>query len=389
MAGFLLAWEFGQDLGHVRRVVPIAAALREGGHEVHLAFRDATMLGHALDAGFPAWPAPLLKRPSRIDPLPVNASDVLLNLGFRDEGSVAGALDAWRALLDATRADVLVADYAPMALVAAAQRRMPRATIGSGFALPPRTQPLPALRDVGPQGGEVRAQRDTELLERMRRVAAGIEGLTLAALFHGDVDLLCTLPQLDPYGPREGDYLGPVQGTAGGLREEWRTQKPHVLAYLKPRDARFRPLLRALEALDAETIVAAPGLAPGEAAALSSPAVRVHHEPVQLAGLIEHATLCVAHGGAGFAAAALLAGVPLALAPMHLEQELVSRRIRDEALGVLLPAGGADAARAALAAALADAGLAARERDFARANASVRPGLTAGRAAERLARLAA
>jgi UDP:flavonoid glycosyltransferase YjiC (YdhE family) len=56
----LLAWEFGGDLGHVRRSLAIARRLRERGHEPLLAFSDTTPLAAAGDHGISWVQAPLL-----------------------------------------------------------------------------------------------------------------------------------------------------------------------------------------------------------------------------------------------------------------------------------------------------------------------------------------
>src|SRR3954467_8390341 len=108
MARFLVAWEFGEDLGHLRRILPIGRALRDRGHDVAFALRDATRLEAPAREGFAAWPAPVLRRPESFDAAPLNASDVLLNLGFRDVASLRGVQRAWDALLGAVRPDVVV-----------------------------------------------------------------------------------------------------------------------------------------------------------------------------------------------------------------------------------------------------------------------------------------
>jgi UDP:flavonoid glycosyltransferase YjiC (YdhE family) len=78
-----------------------------------------------------------------------------------------------------------------------------------------------------------------------------------------------------------------------------------------------------------QAVVAAPGLEPEAAAALSAARLRVFPHALKLAGLLDQADLCIAHGGPGLCARALIAGVPMALLPGHLEQYLVARRVVD------------------------------------------------------------
>ena len=87
--------------------------------------------------------------------------------------------------------------------------------------------------------------------------------------------------------------------------------------------------MKGLGELDAEVIVAAPGLAPAQAQAASRPGLRVVAGPVKLDAMLGEASLCVSHAGAGLAARALVAGVPMALLPLQLEQVLIAQRLQD------------------------------------------------------------
>lgn len=390
MPRFLVAWEFGEDLGHVRRMLPVARALRRRGHEVALAFRDAAHLATPAREGFAAWPAPVLRRPATFDPAPINAADLLLNLGFRDAASLRGVQRAWDGLLDATRPDVVVGDYAPNAMLAAKRRGLRRATLGSGFALPPARVPLPAIRpSAHGDHGRLHAV-DTALRESVARAVGGADAGDVIDLFRGDENLLLTWPELDPLGPRAEDYLGPMASADEGAEAVWDdTPARRVLAYLKPRDARFRGLLQALEASGAQVIVAAPGMLPEHARAQSSPRVRIFATALRLSPLLCGIDLCVGHGGAGFAAEALRAGTPLFLLPMHLEQELVARRLVATGVAAMHRPEPAASIEAQLAAALADRALHDRARAFARslaARTASDPALDAAARLEALAR---
>jgi UDP:flavonoid glycosyltransferase YjiC (YdhE family) len=184
--------------------------------------------------------------------------------------------------------------------------------------------------------------------------------------------------------------VGPVLGDEGGVEAAWNTHDAHVLAYLKPRDARFNAMVEALHAARVEALVAAPGLAPASAHALSGGLVRVVPEPLRLPPLLADAGLCVGHGGPGFAAASLLAGVPLAILPMHLEHDLVALRLHEQGLGVVLDATrGAASLREGIAAALSDAAMHQRARAIAARYEKASAPDAASEAAARLARLAA
>ncbi|HEY4998771.1 MAG TPA: nucleotide disphospho-sugar-binding domain-containing protein [Usitatibacter sp.] len=334
MARVLCAWEFGGDLGHVRRLVPIAVELRAMGHEVAVAFRDSAYLEMARAEGFESFIAPLLRAPRTVSPSPLNFSDVLLNLGFDDRRGLAGALRAWRSFYELMAPDVVVADYAPTGLIAAREAGIPRVTVGSGFSLPVLQDPLPALRPWASIDRGVLRALDDRLLESVRAsLGAMAEPAPRHAfeLFEAQAHLLCTFPEIDPFGPRQGvEYVGPQGDATSGLDLRWRdTPGKRVFAYLKPRNPRFEAVLSGLRALDAEVLVAAPGMAPDQAQAASTARMLVVGEAVNLDLVLPGASLCVAHAGSGLAARALVAGVPMALLPLQLEQFLIAKRIEN------------------------------------------------------------
>jgi UDP:flavonoid glycosyltransferase YjiC (YdhE family) len=333
MARVLLAWEFGGDLGHVRRLLPIAGQLRAQGHDTALALGDLSSLGtHA--AAMEIFQAPLLRPPSAPDAAPLSASDILLSLGYHDASSIAGALRAWFAMFAIWSPDVVVADYAPTALLAARACGLARVALGSGFGMPLAGDPLAALRDWVDTDTAQLAAIDARLLgaitqafERLR-VNQGVPRVA-HEVFAADAQLLCTFPEMDPFGPRPGiTYVGPVARGAADEEVAWRGEAgPRIFAYLKPRDPRFAGFLAALGSVAREAIVAAPGLAPQEAAALSQGSLRVFANTLNLERVLAAADLCACHASPGVCAAALVAGVPLALLPMQLEQYLIARRL--------------------------------------------------------------
>ena len=341
MARVLCAWEFGGDLGHVRRLMPIARELRAMGHTTVFAFRDSAYLHGALAEGFEAFVAPLLRVPAALSVSPLNFSDILLNLGFDDSFGLHGALRAWRSMYSLIAPDVVVADYAPTALLAASTLDLARVTIGTGFSQPLIGEPLPALRPWIRSDPNVLRAIDDRVMNAVHAALKGVSDhvpRTAAGLFDADAHLLCTFAELDPFGAREDvEYVGPQGDATTGVGLDWPAGAgPRVFAYLKPGDARFGAVVGALARLEADVIVAAPGLAPEAALAASQGRMRVVPAAVSLERVIGQASLCVCHSGPGLVARGLAAGVPFALLPMHLEQYLVAQRLRAGGSGELV-----------------------------------------------------
>lgn len=338
MARVLCAWELGSGLGHLGRLIPVARELRGMGHEVVMVLRDTSVMDVTRSEGFQTLAAPLLQSRAEKNPSPLNLPDVLLNLGYDDSRALHGALRGWQSMLDLVAPDVVMADYAPMALVAAGIARVPRITVGSGFALPPPGDPVPALRSWAAADPKVLQALDDRLAARLRSAAGpALQGVAFSArsFFEAETHLLCTFPEIDPFGPREGvEYLGPPGNVNRGLDVSWNgADGARVLAYLKPGAPRVDAVLAALASLDAEVIVAYPGIEAEAAASLSRGSLRVFHKPVEVGPLIAGASLAVFHAGPGFAGQALVAGVPMALLPTHLEQFLVAQRVQQAGLG--------------------------------------------------------
>jgi UDP:flavonoid glycosyltransferase YjiC (YdhE family) len=341
---YLFAWELGGGFGHARRAFAVGRHLAALGHGVAFAFRDLLPLGERAGEGLEWFQAPLLRPPATRNPEPANASEILLNAGFGDTESVASAVVAWRSLFALWGAGILVADYAPGALLAARAGSLPTATLSTGFALPPPGDPLPALRPWTTPDRHALQRLDAELLHAVAaacdRVGAATRLASVRALFEGDLQLVCNFAAMDPFGPRSGvDYVGPVGESDTGNPTAWRTrERPRVFAYLRPDHPQFIATLQALREGAAEAIAAVPGLREAEAERLSVANLRVFAHSLDVASLLTEADLCVCHGGAGVSARARAAGVPLALLPMQLEQLLTARRLAEEGGAIAHPA---------------------------------------------------
>jgi UDP:flavonoid glycosyltransferase YjiC (YdhE family) len=94
--------------------------------------------------------------------------------------------------------------------------------------------------------------------------------------------------------------------------------------------------LKALAQLDAEVLCVAPGMSPAAAKRYATKRLRIALVPVDLAGLLENADIALSYGNSGFSTQSLLAGVPLAMRPRHVEQALFARRVETLGAGKLL-----------------------------------------------------
>lgn len=341
MASVLIAWELGEAYGHLATCLRLAEGLRRRGHTVVLALKDVRLPAMQVAApGITVVPAPLTPQDPADRVAPVNYAGVLLYSGFAQAHDVAARLAAWQGLIELARAEVLVADHAPTALLAAHLAGIAHLAIGNGFAVPPASSPWPSIRpweDVSEAAlvaAETRLDAVTGAALRMfgRSVAVRMRDL------YGAQDVLATFAELDHHGERpDARYVGVIASAPGAIPVAWQHREGvKLLAYLRPAVPGFAAILQGLARLDAEVLCVAPGLAPAAARRLATRRLRIALAPVALPPLLAEADLAIGYGNSGFSTQALLAGVPLLMRPRHVEQAIFARRVEAAGAGRLL-----------------------------------------------------
>lgn len=356
MARFLLCWEFGGGLGHAGRLKPLARLLMQRGHQVDLALRDIVhtraLLSDLADLpGMRVLQAPVWLHQTVGLPEPlVSLTEILMGNGYLKADHLHGLVAGWRALMALTQADVVVADYAPTATIAARSLNLPAASVGAGFYVPPDVSPLPPFRTWEHVPPARIVEGDKVVLRAVNTVLQDLGAAPCAKLvdiFRGDLPLLCTWPELDHYrrGPLpDGQrYLGPTflpesgdkPGHAGDEASHWPDLPgPKVFAYLRASHPDHALVLRALDQAGCATLCYLPEVAAGKPAPVSSPRIRYAAGPVHLGQTLPQAELMVSHGGEASLTQALLAGLPVLLLPTHAEQFLMAQRVEEAGAGL-------------------------------------------------------
>lgn len=371
MARILLGWELGGNSGHVRRLAGIARVLLAQGHALTLAVQrpDALRLARDLEGQVavrqaPVWPG--LWRHGGAHPAgePAGFGDVLGNMGLTDSGAVEYLLRAWEGLLADAAPALVVADFAPLLLLAA-RGRLPRVAVGTGFTVPPVAGEAfaPFTPDARPRFAAQALLAVVErALARLGRPALG----RLPALMAAEAPLPGSFTLLDPYaGQRTGPLLPPCLSDdpgVAGTGEALFAYLPDVAAGSAAGEA----LIAAAQA-GRRVGLYAPGIAPADAAALAGAGVDLLARPLPMAAIAHQARLLLCAGGQGMVSAALAAGLPLLLAPAHVEQRLATRALVRAKLGREL-------AHAGDALAALDDGAALARAQAARGEHRARPG---------------
>lgn len=327
-ARVLLAWELGGNLGHVMPLLGAARELRRHGHHVAFALRDLSNALLIAREGFEYFAAPVPPRTPRRGPYASYAA-MLAGEAFPSAQAAATAALAWRSILHATRADLLVADHAPLALLAARGEKVRVAGFGTPFSIPVAGRPLALFAKDAPQADEekllARLNEALDLLHAPRLECA-------ADLYRVDAVLARTLAETDCFAPRpDGDYVSPTLEDSGAAVPAWpEGDGPRVLAYLSPGEW----LSRTCDAM-AERGVRGIVCAPKGNEELMRPGVLVTSEHCRFSELIDQADAVICHGGHNTVVGSLLAGKPLVMIPQHMEQALTSARVVALGAGVM------------------------------------------------------
>ncbi len=328
----LCAWELGQGLGHTGRLDALARWLAPRGHTVTHVLRDIT--GRAAVPGQQVLQAPASHAPERPGMLS-NYSEILLAHGFGNPALLQALVRAWGQLFELLKTDVVVADHAPVALLAARALGVHAAAVGTGFTLPPCGAAMPLLRPWLPQMQAQAAAADTQALQVMNHVLQVYQRPPLAqvsGLLAPGARWLCSWPELDAYEARQGDaYLGPYFDTAMGQAAQWPAGAgPKVFVYLRLDHREFVRVLELLRLMPVRALVCAPGIRDADRQAFESPRLHILATPLRLDSLGD-VDLALNYGSAAMTAAMLLAGIPQLMLPVYIEQLLHARRV--EALG--------------------------------------------------------
>lgn len=200
---------------------------------------------------------------------PLSYAEILLRFGYLNEELLHGLIAAWRSILKLLNANVIVASHAPTAMLAARTLDIPVITVGSGFCVPPRVNPVPNMRPWMPVPTERLAEADrivtksiNTILEHYARPPLGF----LAELFDVQANLLCTFPEFDHYQPRipelqRGMYVGPIIETRQGEPLAWPDGiGKKVLVYLRPETRDWEAIMHALADTGCRVIAAIPGI---------------------------------------------------------------------------------------------------------------------------------
>jgi UDP:flavonoid glycosyltransferase YjiC (YdhE family) len=285
-------------------------------------------------------------------------NDILASAGLADAAAMQRLLAQWEAILQRLRPDLVVAEFAPIAALAA-RGRVPLVLVGSGYTLPPSEMPRfpPLHRASAPQW------REEETLAAVNAAARALGRAPLQRLpqlFCADARVVLTFDLFDPYHTQRVDEVdGPLLERDVPQRRE---AGDLIFAYLSGGYDIPAGLADALRRFGPRVVIHAPRLRAEDRDGLARSGARIESEPVAVAEILPLCRLVLHRGGHGLACEALLAGVPQLVLSGQIEQTLNGAALQLAGVGKLVEAYRPSAAvpAALIEAMLDDAGMAER-----------------------------
>ena len=351
MARLFYAWEFGANFGHIGAFLPLGRALRDRGHEVQWAVAQtgpaARLLGRE---GFSWLQAPLAIEAPQKNP-PLTYADILLRFGYANADDLIGLVVAWRELYRLSGAQLVLADHAPTAVLAARTMGLPVMLFSNGFTVPPRLRPLPNMRPWQTFPETQLLALEDHALGSINRVLQHFDKPPLAALhelFEVEEEALITYPELDHYDNRgPARYWGSLPNAAIGLAPPWPPAIANsvadpagkrIFAYLRPETPHVDAALQVLHRLGLPTVIYFPGASDALRSKYQAAHLVYVAEPLDIEHAAREADVAITYSSLATTTAFLMAGKPLMLLPSHLEQFLLARRVVAMGAGRVLSA---------------------------------------------------
>ena len=344
----LFTCELGAGLSYGYRMAALARRMATDGHEIHVVAPPAIPLRLAFAGVRAFFHRPPMLRGSGGHGYADSYADILLRCGWSDSNQLASALRAWGEGLRRIAPTLIVAEFAPVALLAARIAGIPVIAIGTGYTLPPAATPMPFTQAWNtPAPGRLDAL-EHEALQAINIALARLNAgplPNLAALFDTKSNLLCGFPELSHY-PQQASHpwIGPIYQDSTETEPVWPPrQGERVFAYLHATHPHFAAVLQAITIRRLPTVLFAPGLTMPAFDAIAHEigsavldVVRLHLAPVCLKSALAGCDIVVCHG-VGTLSAALVAGKRVLHLPGHLEQDMVSHRLVAGKLGIGVP----------------------------------------------------
>ena len=340
MSHLTYTWELGGGSGHIGGFAAVAKLLDSRHHKVSFVVKDLVKAESLIgNLGFRYFQAPTRHGVSNQHRSAASYSELLLINGFDDEIELRARVKAWINLFEALSPELLIIDHSPTALVAARATAIPYVLFGTGFFAPPEVSPLPSFRTWLQISQNHLEKMDNQVLTLTNKVLKTFNAEPLhtpADLFHCAENFLCTFEELDHYPKRKNaPYWGPRFESKSGDKPAWpKKGGKKLFVYIHPYYTNIHKLLETLQAANYSVLVYCPDIPAEFISKYQNQRVSFVDHPVQVDHIAKECNLVICNSGHGLVSAMLLAGMPLLLLPIHVEQLIIARKVTELGAGL-------------------------------------------------------
>lgn len=333
----LLAWESGSGRGHIVALKSVAEAISDR-FECDAALcrmKHADELAQTCKSVFQS--RYLSYQPNN----PRDGSGILTatwgeflgDIGFRNPEFLARQIGWWKSEIQRRRITLVVADFAPCAMLAARSLGIPCVAISPGYGVPPGH--LTEFPILIPEHS-TRLYDEAEMVAAINQAGAVQDVPPLEyfpQLYDCEAHVIRTLPMLDPHdGQRAFPVLSPVEN----MQQEPDGSGDEVFVYFSTNEGTEPDVIRAIGNLGLPTRAYAPALNDAAIATLAAQGVIVQNTPFPMDLIRARTKVMVNAGQHGTLCFGMVAGLPQVALPQHLEHSYYARRAADYGAATVL-----------------------------------------------------
>ena len=334
----LLAWQIGDGRGHITKLRIIGEALTSRGVSCSAALID---LEHAAELKHVTTSIVRVPRPPYFHHLRLDAGyppaatygEFLGDLGFASSRIVSKHLGYWRDVMISTKPQIVIAEQAPTALLAARSLKIPTVALGTTYTLPPTNlKEFPILLDEFIRCKWSEADMCAEISAAVEPF--GLPSLShLAELYTSDLALPVGIHMLDPYADVRVEPRLPPRIDVEAREQPWTLKRDEVFVYLSTSNRSDAGIADALARLRVPLRVYIAGTNPEHVHVFRSRGIRVEQRPVRHKKIVRSSRIMFHSGSYGTMCLGIRGGIPQVTAPQQLEQLYNGRRLAREGGG--------------------------------------------------------
>lgn len=343
MASVILCSELGRGAGHLARLADYAVELEAQGysvklvtHDIHAAHRISEFVDVAL------FPAPVyveqnfdLGQPT---PNHISFASILRHNGYQDVHTLAPLLRGWLHLQATLNADLVVADHAPTALLAAKLLQVPRIMTGNGFCVPPLSIPLSSICPWKDISEAKLALEDEGLVHVINDTIdelgfSGIHFKHAHELFADAAQWIFSVPEMDHFGSREQPYVVRWYNASPRLVPEWPKAKgDKILLHMSADSPYLNMTLEQLQLLQQPVLAVIPGVSDGLIERYRGTSMTLQREAVDLKQAADGCNVFINTGNHDVVYELLSYGIPSIILPTEPDEIMLAYQLMQQGL---------------------------------------------------------